>query len=69
MHCRLLTQYAIIMVEFLAGLRKIKLRPGYGKWRKSGKNVFHFSINLKRTIKAFSSEWGRGGELESLTVA
>ena len=39
MHCRLLTQYAIIMVQFLAGLRKIKLRaapppppidPGYG---------------------------------------
>ena len=26
MHCRLLTQYAIVMVEFLAGLRKIKLR-------------------------------------------
>ena len=26
MHCRLLTQYAIIMVQFLAGLRKIKLR-------------------------------------------
>ena len=25
MHCRLLTQYAIIMVQFLAGLRKIKL--------------------------------------------
>ena len=28
MHCRLVTQYAIIMVEFLAGLRKIKLLPG-----------------------------------------
>ena len=28
MYCRLLTQYAIIMVQFLAGLRKIKLRPG-----------------------------------------
>ena len=28
MHCRLLTQYAIIMVQFLAGLRKIKLPPG-----------------------------------------
>ena len=27
MHCRLLTQYAIVMVQFLAGLRKIKLRP------------------------------------------
>ena len=26
MHCRLLTQYAIKMVQFLAGLRKIKLR-------------------------------------------
>ena len=26
MHCQLLTQYAIIMVQFLAGLRKIKLR-------------------------------------------
>ena len=26
MHCRLLTQYAIVMVQFLAGLRKIKLR-------------------------------------------
>ena len=25
MHCRLLTPYAIIMVQFLAGLRKIKL--------------------------------------------
>ena len=25
MHCRLLTQYTIIMVEFLARLRKIKL--------------------------------------------
>ena len=25
MHCRLLTQYAIIMVQFLAGLRKIKI--------------------------------------------
>ena len=25
MHCRLLTQYAIIMVQFLAGLRKIKM--------------------------------------------
>ena len=25
MHCQLLTQYAIIMVQFLAGLRKIKL--------------------------------------------
>ena len=25
MHCRLLTQYAIIMVQFLAGLQKIKL--------------------------------------------
>ena len=24
MHCRLLTQYVIIMVQFLAGLRKIK---------------------------------------------
>ena len=30
MHYRLLTQYAIIMVQFLAGLRKIKLRPGPG---------------------------------------
>ena len=30
MHCRLLTQYAIIMVQFLAGLRKVKLRPGKG---------------------------------------
>ena len=29
MHCRLLTQYAIIMVQFLAGLRKIKLPAGY----------------------------------------
>ena len=29
MHCRLLTQYAIIMVQFLTGLRKIKLRAGY----------------------------------------
>ena len=28
MHCRLVTQYAIIMVLFLAGLRKIKLRAG-----------------------------------------
>ena len=28
MHCRLLTQYAIIMVKFLAGLRKLRLRPG-----------------------------------------
>ena len=27
MHCRLLTQYAIVMVQFLAGLRKIKLLP------------------------------------------
>ena len=27
MHCRLLTQYSIIMVQFLAGLRKIKLLP------------------------------------------
>ena len=26
MHCRLLAQYAIIMVQFLPGLRKIKLR-------------------------------------------
>ena len=26
MHCRLLTEYAVIMVLFLAGLRKIKLR-------------------------------------------
>ena len=30
MRCRLLTQYAIIMVEFLAGLRKIKLQPEEG---------------------------------------
>ena len=28
MHCQLLTQYAIIMAQFLAGLRKIKLQPG-----------------------------------------
>ena len=26
MHCRLLTQYVIIIVQFLAGLQKIKLR-------------------------------------------
>ena len=26
MHCKLLTQYAIVMVQFLAGLRKIELR-------------------------------------------
>ena len=26
----LLTQYAIIMVQFLDGLRKIKLRPAHG---------------------------------------
>ena len=25
MHCRLFTQYAVVMVHFLAGLRKIKL--------------------------------------------
>ena len=25
MHCRLLTEYGIIMVQFLAGLQKIKL--------------------------------------------
>ena len=32
MHCRLLTQYAIIvMVQFLAGLRKIKLRAAIRK--------------------------------------
>ena len=31
MHCRLLTQYAIIMVQFLAGLRKIKLRAAVPK--------------------------------------
>ena len=29
MHCRLLTEYAIIMVQFLAGLRKIKLRAAH----------------------------------------
>ena len=29
MNCRLLTKYAIIMVQVLAGLRKIKLLPGY----------------------------------------
>ena len=28
MHCRLLTQYAIVMVQFLARLRKIKLHAG-----------------------------------------
>ena len=28
MHCRLLTEYVIIMVQFLAGLRKIKFPPG-----------------------------------------
>ena len=28
MHCRLLIQYAIIMVQLLAGLQKVKLRPG-----------------------------------------
>ena len=31
MHCRLLTQYAIIMVQFLTGLQKMKLHPGYLK--------------------------------------
>ena len=30
MHCRLLTQCAIIMVQFLAWLRKIKLPAGPG---------------------------------------
>ena len=30
MHCRLLTQYAIIMVQFLAGLRKKKIASGPG---------------------------------------
>ena len=30
MHFRSLTQYAIIMVQFLAGLRKIKLLAGAG---------------------------------------
>ena len=29
MHCRLLTQYAIVMVQFKAGLRKIKLRAAH----------------------------------------
>ena len=29
MHCWLLTQYAIIMVQFLPGLRKIKLPAGH----------------------------------------
>ena len=29
MHCRLLTQYATTMVQFLAGLRKIKLPPAH----------------------------------------
>ena len=31
MHFMLLTQYAIIMVQFLARLRKIKLQAGYNQ--------------------------------------
>ena len=40
MHCRSLTQYAIIMVQFLAGLRKIKLPPAPPNWQ-------HLSAVLK----------------------
>ena len=29
MHCKILTQYAIITIKFLAGLRKIKLRAAH----------------------------------------
>ena len=36
MYCRLLTQYAIIMVQFLAGLRKIKLHAGAGCFKAPG---------------------------------
>ena len=31
MYCRLLTHYAIVMVQFLAGLRKIKLHAAHQK--------------------------------------
>ena len=45
MHCRLLTQYDTIMVQFLAGLRKIKLHPGTAL---GAKNLFwlKFLFNL-----------------------
>ena len=36
MYCRLLTQYAIIMVSFLGGLRKIKLHTGMGGFKRGG---------------------------------
>ena len=38
MHCRLLTQYAITMVQFIARLRKIKLPAAYVKPVKNGEN-------------------------------
>ena len=47
MHCRLLTQYAIIMVQFLAGLRKIKLRAGTQYTRQSlNEKAMHGFNNL-----------------------
>ena len=53
MHCRLLTQYAIIMVQFLAGLRKIKLLPAHRSNYSEFMEIDQFSIlwmNFKQKL-------------------
>ena len=48
MHCRLLTQYAIVMVQFLAGLRKIKLLAAHIHNCSSGCKIVTFAQFLKK---------------------